>query len=184
MRPAAAHPLVRAGDVVDQLARPQQPAEDLVHRGQLGQLAGTGRRQRLVGEDHSLLDTIGHHEQATEIGHGEELDVGVPEPASDRDRLPEHGLTHLCVRFREGFDDQHPAMLGPIFTGLLEDGAGPRQPSAPDGPVAQDVAGDPGGGARRPARSHGLAFCAVGGVGALVVRRGGGVLLLEIQGLG
>jgi hypothetical protein len=47
------HPLVGARNVVDQLARPEQPAEDLVHRGQLGQLAGTQRRQRLIGEGSS-----------------------------------------------------------------------------------------------------------------------------------
>ena len=44
-----AHPLVGAWDVVDELARPQEPAEDLVHGGQLRRLACTGCCQRFVG---------------------------------------------------------------------------------------------------------------------------------------
>ncbi len=94
-----AHPLVGARDVVDELARPQEPAEDLVNRGQLRRLACTGRCQRLVGQDQSLLDAIGHDEQATEICQCEKLDVGVAESASDHDRLAEQGLAHLRVRF-------------------------------------------------------------------------------------
>jgi hypothetical protein len=74
-------------------------------------------------------------------------------------------------------------VLGSILAGFLEDGAGSREPSAPNGPVAEDVAGDPGGGARRPARSHGVALPTVGGIGALVMSRGGGILPLEIQRL-
>jgi hypothetical protein len=179
-----AHPLVGARDVVDQLARPEESAEDLVHRGELRQFAGAGCCQSLVGEDESLFDAIGHDEQPTEIRQRQELDVGIAEPAPDRDRLAEQFLAHLRVRLGEGLYDQHPAVLGPILAGFLEDGAGAREPSAPDGPIAEDVSGDPGGCARRPAGSHGLAFPTVGGAGALVLRGGGGVLALEIQRLG
>ena len=179
-----AHPLVGARDVVDQLACPEEPAEDLVHRGQLSRLAGAQRGQRLVAEGHSLLDAVGHHEQATEVCQGQEFDIGIAESAPDRDRLPEQGLPHLGVRFREGADDQQPATLGSILACLLEDGAGSRQPSAPDRPVAKDVSGDPGERACRPARGHVLAFPAIEGVGALIVRRRGGVLALQIQRLG
>jgi hypothetical protein len=99
IRSAAAHPLIRPRDVVDELTRPEQPAQDLVHGGQLRQLASTGCCQRLVGQDQSLLDAIGHHQKATEIGQGQELDVGITEAASDRDRLAKQRLTHLRVRF-------------------------------------------------------------------------------------
>jgi hypothetical protein len=50
-----AHPLVGAGDVGDQLARPEEPAEDRLHRGELLQLAGADRRQALVQEGEALL---------------------------------------------------------------------------------------------------------------------------------
>jgi hypothetical protein len=93
------HPLVRARDVDDQLTRPQESAEDLVHRGKLCHVAGTDCCQGLVGEDHSLLDAIGHHEQTAEICQGQDLDVGIAESASDGDRVPEQRLPHLCVRF-------------------------------------------------------------------------------------
>jgi hypothetical protein len=179
-----AHPLVGARDVVDQLACPEEPAEDLVHRGQLGRLAGAQRGQRLVGEGQSLLDAVGHHEQATEICQGQEFDIGIAESAPDRDRLSEQCLPHLGVRFAEGVDDQQPATLGSILAGFLEDGARSCQPSAPDGPVAKDVSGDPGERACRPARGHGLALPTVDGVGTLVVGRGGGVLALQVQRLG
>ena len=164
-------PLVRAGDVVDQLAPPEEAAEDLVHGGELGQLAGQQRRHRLVAQRQPLLDAVDHQVHAAEVGHGQELDVGVTDAASDRDRLAGQGLAHLRVRFREGPDQQHPAALRPILARLLEDGAGARQPSAADGPVAQDVAGDPGDRARRPAGGHEVALPAEGGVGALVARR-------------
>jgi hypothetical protein len=62
--------------------------------------------------------------------------------------------------------------------------SGAREPSTPHGPIAEDVSRDPGGRARRPAGSHGLALPTVGGAGALVLHGGGGVLALEIQGLG
>jgi hypothetical protein len=96
------HPLVGTRDVVDQLARPQQSAEDLVHSGELGQFAGAGCPQRLVGEDQSLLDAIGHDKQPTKICQRQELDVGIAEPASDRDRLAEQGLAHVRVRWGTG----------------------------------------------------------------------------------
>ena len=150
------HPLVGARNVVDQLARPEQAAEDLVHRGQLGQLAGTQRRQRLIGEGQSVVDAIGHHKQATEIGQRQELDVGVVQAATDR--LAKQRLARLRVGFFEGLDDQHPTVLGSILTRLLEDGAGPCEPSASDGPVAEDVAGDPGERTCRPAGGHGVAI--------------------------
>jgi hypothetical protein len=94
-----AHPLVGARDVVDQLARPEQSAEDLVHRGQLRQLAGAERRQSLVGKGQSLLYTISHHEQAAEIRQRQEFDVGIAEATSDRDRLAEQRLPDLRARF-------------------------------------------------------------------------------------
>jgi hypothetical protein len=179
------HPLVGTRDVVDQLERPEEATEDLVHRGELGQFAGAGCRQRLVGEDQSLLDAIGHDKQPTKDLPAPRTRCRIAEPASDRDRLAEQGLAHVRVRFGEGLDDQHPAILGSILAGFfLEDGAGACGPSAADGPVAEDVPGDPGGGARRPTGSHGLALATVGGTGALVVRRSGGVLALEVQRLG
>src|SRR5919108_5664197 len=47
-----------------------------------------------------------------------------------------------------------------------------RQPAAADGPVAEDVAGDPGGRERGAAGVPRVALAAVGGVGALEVGRG------------
>jgi hypothetical protein len=43
-----AHPLVGPGDVVDQLAGPEEPAHDRVHGGHLAQLVGADGRQGLV----------------------------------------------------------------------------------------------------------------------------------------
>jgi hypothetical protein len=54
---------------------------------------------------------------------------------------------------------------GPALAGLLEDGAGARQPAVADRPVAEDVAGDPGGGHRRP------------GGGGVAVTQGGRALV-------
>jgi hypothetical protein len=179
-----AHPLVGAWDVVDQLARPEEPAEDLIDRGELREFTGAERRQRLVAEDHSFLDAIGHHQHATEIRQRHVFDIAIAEAPTDRDRLVEQGLTHLRVRFREGLDDEHPAVLGPALARFLEDAARSRQPTVPDGPITEDVAGDPGGGSRRPARGHVLAFPPVGGVGTLVVRSRGDVVALQVQGLG
>jgi len=178
-----AHPLVRTRDVVDQLARPEEPAEDLVHRGQLGQFAGAGCCQGLVGEDESLLDAVGHDEQPTQVCKRQELDVGIGEPPPDRDRLAEQGFAHLRIRFGEGLDDQDPAVLGLILARFLENGAGACEPSAADGPIAEDVPGNPGGCARRPAGSHGPTFSTVGGAGTFVLRGSGGVLALEVQRL-
>jgi hypothetical protein len=176
-------PLVRAWDVVDQLAPPEEGAEDLVHGGELGQLAGQERRHRLVAERQPLLDAVDHQVHAAEVRHGQELEVGITEAASDRDRLAGQGLAHLRVELREGPDHQHPAALRPVLARLLEDGAGPRQPSAADGPVAENVAGDPGDHARRPAGGHEIALPAEGGVGALVVGGGRRIVALKISGL-
>jgi len=127
------YPLVGPGHVVDRLARPEQPAEDLVDRGQLGQLAGAEGRQRLVGERQPLFDAVDHDVGASEIGQGQELDVGVAEAAPDGDCLPELCLADLGVRFGEGLDDQHPAVLGPIHPRLLQQGPGAGQPAAAHG---------------------------------------------------
>jgi hypothetical protein len=126
----------------------------------------------------------GHDQQAAEERQRLELDVRVAEPSPDRDRLAQQGLADLRVRFREGPDELHPAVLGPVGAGLLEHGAGARQPAVADRPVAEDVAGDPGGGHRRPAGGGRVALPPVGGVGALAVRRGGGVLPFQVQRLG
>jgi hypothetical protein len=119
-----------------------------------------------------------------EIGQRQELDVGVVEAASDCDRLAKQCLARLRVGFFEGLDDQHPTVLGSILTRLLEDGAGPCEPSASDGPVAEDVAGDPGERTCRPAGGHGVALPTVDDVGALVVHGGSEVLALQIQRFG
>jgi hypothetical protein len=73
---------------------------------------------------------------------------------------------------------------GRSVAGLLEDGPSPGPPSALHRPLAEDVPGDPGQGAGRPAGGHALTLPAVGGVGALVVGRRRGVLALQVQRLG
>jgi hypothetical protein len=179
-----AHPLVGPGDVVDQLTSPEEPAQDGVHGGQLPQLPGAGGRQRLVEQDQALLHPVGHEQQAAEKHQGLELDVGVAAAASDGDGVAEQRLARLRVRFGQGPDDGHPATLGSILAGLLEDGPSPGPPSALHRPLAEDVPGDPGQGAGRPAGGHALTLPAVGGVGALVVGRRRGVLALQVQRLG
>lgn len=66
----------------------------------------------------------------------------------------------------------------------FEDAAGLCEPSAPDGPVAEDVTGDPGERACRPASGHGGAVTTVDDVGALVLHGGSEVLTLQIQRFG
>jgi hypothetical protein len=148
-----AHPLVGPRDVVDQLAGPEEPAHDRVHGGHLAQLAGADGGQGLVEQDQPLLDPAGHQVHAAQVRQGLELDVGVAEPAPDGDGLAQQRLTDLGVGFELGADDQHPAALGPVLAGLLEDGHGPGEPAALHRPVAEDVPGDPGdrAGAARPA---------------------------------
>jgi hypothetical protein len=71
-----------------------------------------------------------------------------------------------------------------VLACFAEDGAGPPEPAAPHRPVAEHVSGDPRDRAGRPPGGHVSTFPAVGRVGAFVVRRGGGVLALEVEGLG
>jgi hypothetical protein len=54
-----AHPLVGPGDVVGQLAGPEQPAHDRVLGRHLAQLAGADGRQGLVEQDQALLSRQG-----------------------------------------------------------------------------------------------------------------------------
>ena len=117
-----AHPLVRPRDVVDQLARPEEQAEDRVHGGDLGQLAGADRRHCLVDQDEALLDPIGHEEHPAEAHQRLELDVGIAEPAPDRDRVAQQDLPRSRVRLREGLQDQRPAVLGAVLADVGEDG--------------------------------------------------------------
>jgi hypothetical protein len=179
-----AHPLVGSGDVVDQLAGPEEPAHDRVLGRHLAQLAGADGGQGLVEQDQALLDPVGHEVHAAEVRQGLELDVGVAEPAPDGDGVAQQRLTELGVGFELGADDQQPAALGPVLADLLEDRHGPREPPAPDRPLAEDAPGDPGDGAGRPAGGHAAALPAVGGVGPLVVGGRGGVLALQVQRLG
>ena len=121
-----ARPLLRTRDVVGELARRDEPAEDRFRRREVRQLTCAHRRHGLVAEHQAVLDTIAHDERATEIRQRHELDVGITEAASDRDRLAKQRLTLLGTGFGEGLDDQHPAVLGPILTRLPEEVAGAR----------------------------------------------------------
>ena len=176
-----AHPLVRAGNVVDQLARPKERTERRVHDAEVGELTRDGRCQDLVEADQSVLDTVGQQEDAAEIGQRIELDGRIAEPAADGARFTEHGLPDLHVLFCEGVDDQDPSGFGCVLARLLEDAAGARQPSALHGPVAEDAPADPREPARRAASSRVQAFPSIGGVGTLVMLDSRGVFTLEVQ---
>jgi hypothetical protein len=177
------HPLVGPWDVEDQFAGPEQPAEDLVDRGDLGELAGAERGQRLVSEDQSLLDAIGEHVHAAQVGHRHEFDVRVSVPPADRDRLAQQRLAHGRIPFDECADDEHPAVLGPVRAGLLEQRAGPGEPPAAHRPFAEDVTGDPGQHPGRPAGRGRVALPTVRRIGALVVVDGRHKLAGEVQRL-
>ncbi len=122
--------------------------------GDVGQLTGARRGEGLVKKHQTFLDATNPDEQTAEIPQRPELDVGVTEPASNGDRLAEQTHLRLCVRFCEGVDEQHPAVLGPVLTGVAENGAGSREPSAPHSPITKDVAADPRHRARRATRGH------------------------------
>jgi hypothetical protein len=100
------------------------------------------------------------------------------------DGLAQQGLTGRGVGLGVGAHDQHPAALGPVLAGLLQYGPGPGEPAALDRPVAEDVAGDPGDRAGRPAGGHAPALPAVGGRGPLVVGGRLDVLALQVPRLG
>jgi hypothetical protein len=85
------------GDVVDQLAGPEQPAHDRVLDRHLAQLAGAASRQGLVEQDQALLDAADHQVHAAQVRQGLELDVGVAEAAPDGDGLAQQRLPHLAA---------------------------------------------------------------------------------------
>ena len=84
---AHADPLIRPSDVVRVLARGEQLAEDLLDDEEVFDVATGDSGERLVEQQHPLLDAIVVHQARAEVGESRELEVGVAVPACFRQRV-------------------------------------------------------------------------------------------------
>ena len=176
------HPLVRPGDVVDQLAGPEEAAEHRVDGGKVAHLAGAGRGHRLVEVHQALLDPVGEDHQPAEVAERLELDVRVAAAPAGRDRLAQQGFPGRRVRLAERAEDQQPALLRAVRAGVGELCAGPGQPAALHRPLAEHAAADPAEGSGHATGVTGPPGPPVRRVRLLEAGRRGLVLAAEVRG--
>jgi hypothetical protein len=163
---ADAYPLVGAGDVVGVLARGEQLAEDLLDDLEVVHVIAGYRGQRLVEEQHAFLGPIAVHQAGTQVGEGDELQVGVAHAAGRAECLAEALLLGGPVGFEHADVERHPSRLAGI-AGLGEQCLRPGPPAVRDRPVAHDRAVHVRQGAGHPNGADLVAGIAMGGIGPL-----------------
>ncbi len=103
---AHADPLVGPRDVVRVLTRGEQLAEDLLDDEEVFDFPAGDGRERLVEQQHPLLDAVAVHEARAEVGEGRELEVGVAVPAGFGQRVAEQCFLAHAIAF------EHPDVEG------------------------------------------------------------------------
>jgi hypothetical protein len=165
-RLADADPLLGPGDVVGVLAGREQLAEDLLQHHEVLDLVARHGGQRLVEQEHALLDPVGVHEAGAEVGQRDELQVHVADGAAHGDRLAQERLLPPLVRLEHAPVERDPPRLA-LIGGDGQQALGPGHPAAVDRHVADEgavhVAERPG----HPHRAHVPVVAPVGRVGPL-----------------
>lgn len=176
-------PLLGPGNVLRVLTGREQLAEDLLQDQEVVDLAAGHRRERLVQQQHALLDAVTVHQARPQIGQRHQLQVGVPEPAGRRERLAEALLLAHAVALEHAEVERHPARLGRVG------GAGQQRlrtgkPAARHGAVTDDREVHARQRARHPDRAQLVPDLAVRRIGALPALDGSGEVQLQVGGAG
>jgi hypothetical protein len=174
------HPLLRACDIGRTLACAEQPAVDLAHGRDAGDLPTRDRGHRLVEQRHPLGNAPGVHVRVAQQGERAELQVCVAEAPRDRERFLREPLAFPRVARPGRAVERQPAVRGALLH-PLEEARGSRHPPVGGGHVAVDGTVQEREPARQLCGLHAPAAAPVCGERALLELDRPVVLALEVR---